>query len=68
MLYHISKSILCEFVYILDIDECQNSLCERGVCVDGINAYTCNCSGTGYYGDTCQHSMIYYKAKTEREL
>lgn len=32
----------------LNIDECQSSPCQNnGSCTDEINAYTCDCSGTG---------------------
>ena len=36
-----------------DIDDCVNHTCSNsGLCVDGINTYTCNCSA-GYTGVRC---------------
>ncbi|XP_064617081.1 protein crumbs-like isoform X2 [Liolophura sinensis] len=43
-----------------NIDECAlvNGPCfNGGVCVDGVNQYTCNCSGTGYEGETCVNEI-----------
>ena len=37
----------------IDIDNCVNHTCANGgLCVDGINTYSCNCS-TGYTGERC---------------
>ena len=37
----------------LDIDDCLIHTCANGgLCVDGINTYTCNCSA-GYTGERC---------------
>ena len=47
-----------------DINDCQpnsahNPNClNEGVCVDGINSYTCNCAH-GYIGDDCSISMSF---------
>jgi hypothetical protein len=33
---------------------CETNNCENGgECIDGINEYTCDCSGTGYQGTLC---------------
>ena len=37
----------------LEIDDCGNHTCANGgLCVDGVNSYTCNCSA-GYTGQHC---------------
>ena len=39
--------------YFLDIDDCTNHTCANGgLCVDGVNTYSCNCSA-GYTGEHC---------------
>ena len=40
---------------LLDIDECASSPCVNGggVCVDGVNRYTCNCN-SGRTGVHCE--------------
>lgn len=39
----------------VNTDDCVNHSCYNGAeCVDGVNAYECNC-GTYYYGELCQH-------------
>ncbi|KAK3088892.1 hypothetical protein FSP39_025053 [Pinctada imbricata] len=38
----------------VDINECGQNPCNNGGrCIDGINSFTCNCTGTGYQGNTC---------------
>lgn len=42
-------------MHVADIDDCARRPCENGgVCIDGINAYTCQCP-LEYYGDQCQY-------------
>ena len=37
----------------LDIDDCVHHTCANGgLCVDGVNNYSCNCSA-GYTGERC---------------
>jgi len=37
-----------------DIDDCATVVCNNGgVCIDGIESATCDCSGTGYSGTGC---------------
>ena len=37
----------------LDIDDCQpNSCMNNGVCVDGVDSFTCDCAH-GFAGDNC---------------
>ncbi|EGD75074.1 notch-1 [Salpingoeca rosetta] len=44
----------------INVDECaqQAEPCGPGVCVDGINEYTCNCTGTGFRGDVCDEPVM----------
>ena len=37
-----------------NIDVCNPSPCKNGVCINEIEKYTCNCSGTGYDGKNCE--------------
>ena len=46
---------MCVFL-LIDIDECLFNECLHGICEDGVNEYTCNCSGTGFTGPKCQYS------------
>ncbi|XP_078379883.1 uncharacterized protein LOC144662811 [Oculina patagonica] len=36
-----------------NIDDCAALPCKHGSCFDGINNFTCNCTGSGYAGPTC---------------
>ena len=46
-------SIIDRNTNFIDIDDCVNHTCANsGLCVDGINTYTCNCSA-GYTGVRC---------------
>ena len=36
-----------------NINDCAILPCGPGSCIDGINNYTCNCTGSGYTGPTC---------------
>ena len=38
----------------INIDDCASEPCAEGVCLDGINQFTCNCSGSGFFGTRCQ--------------
>jgi hypothetical protein len=41
-----------------NINDCAGSPCKNGgTCVDGINAYTCNCTGS-WSGSTCQNATL----------
>lgn len=47
-----------DFHYVSDIDDCQPNPCKNnGVCVDGINSYTCDCTH-GFIGDNCSISRL----------
>jgi hypothetical protein len=38
-----------------DINECMPNPCQNGgMCTNLVNAFSCNCAGTGYSGTTCQ--------------
>ena len=39
----------------LNIDDCDADSCQNGgVCTDGVDSFTCDCSGTGYTGQFCE--------------
>ena len=40
-----------------DIDFCVGNKCFNGRCIDGIDSYTCDCTGTGYEGDLCEKGI-----------
>ena len=41
-----------------NIDDCFSGACENGgQCIDGVNSYTCDCTGTGFDGSTCQNNI-----------
>lgn len=42
-----------QFLFIVDVDECQSSPCIHGVCSDLLYAYSCQCY-PGYGGAQCQ--------------
>ena len=55
MLAHLSliNSLINRNTNFIDIDDCLNHTCANGgLCVDGINTYSCNCSA-GYTGERC---------------
>jgi len=40
------------------LDLCEPNPCQNnGICVDNINKYTCNCSGTGFDGKNCENDI-----------
>ena len=48
-------------IILLDIDDCLTNPCRNnGVCVDGVNAFTCNCA-RGYTGDDCSESKSHHE-------
>ncbi|XP_078349853.1 uncharacterized protein LOC144634690 [Oculina patagonica] len=40
-----------------NIDDCAAFPCKHGSCIDGINNFTCNCTGSGYTGPTCDDDI-----------
>ncbi|XP_050730772.1 protein crumbs-like isoform X2 [Eriocheir sinensis] len=39
-------------------NDCASQPCwNGGLCIDGINDFSCNCDGTGYVGDVCQDNI-----------
>ena len=52
---------MVNYLLFSDIDDCVGQPCiNRGVCVDGINSYTCNCVD-GYDAKNCENSRCLYK-------
>ncbi|XP_050423737.1 protein crumbs isoform X2 [Adelges cooleyi] len=42
----------------ININECLSSPCQHGgICIDGVNNYTCSCSKTGYKGRNCETNI-----------
>ncbi|KAE9538509.1 hypothetical protein AGLY_005608 [Aphis glycines] len=42
----------------ININECLSSPCQHGgICIDGVNNYTCACSKTGYKGINCETNI-----------
>ncbi|XP_030853421.1 mucin-19 isoform X3 [Strongylocentrotus purpuratus] len=42
----------------LEIHDCEVNPClNRGACQDGINSFTCDCTGTGYSGTRCETNV-----------
>lgn len=40
-----------------NINDCAVHPCGQGSCIDGINNFTCNCTGSGYTGPTCSEDI-----------
>ena len=47
--------------FVAEINECiTGTPClNGGVCSNTAGSFTCNCSGTGYQGDTCQNGKYH---------
>ena len=42
-------------MFLVTINECESEPCVNGgECHDGVNRYSCDCSGTGFQGITCE--------------
>ena len=56
------------FPLCLDIDDCTEHGCVNGRCIDGINSYTCDCTGTGFAGEQCEqgYTLIIIKQRVLR--
>ena len=55
--YYLINDIMicfCFKLFYVDIDDCAEQKCVNGRCIDGINSYTCNCTGTGFAGELCK--------------
>ena len=55
---------LCNYFYLVDIDECSSNPCAHGQCGDYVNQYTCTCD-VGWTGINCDvgefHNILLYK-------
>lgn len=41
-----------------ELNECESAPClNGGQCIDFINEYRCNCTGTGFDGKNCEHDI-----------
>lgn len=47
----------------VDVDECASAPCLHGACVNQVNAFYCNCTGTRYTGTTCETYTTYCSSK-----
>ena len=51
-----------------DIDDCAGSNdCQNGVCRDGVNTYTCDCTA-GYMGDLCERGNVEMHSHIQNSL
>jgi Notch-like protein len=41
---------------VVDFDDCVNSTCNNGTCVNGVDEYTCDCDA-GYTGEFCEENV-----------
>ena len=52
------NSLNVQNIHLVDINDCASTPCmNEGICVDGINSFTCNCPH-GFIGKDCSISMI----------
>ena len=52
--FHLTFICIQGMLFVPIIDVCNPSPCKNGICVDEIESYTCNCSGTGFSGKNCE--------------
>ncbi len=53
--------------FFQDINDCTNNPCVNGgQCLDGVNSFLCDCSGTGFTGATCQISKHLFPSMSEQ--
>jgi len=45
------------FLFHLGIDNCSSADCGNGICIDGVNNYTCQCDFS-YAGRHCETGML----------
>ena len=46
-------------ISISDVDECATGTpCNSGSCSNTPGTFTCDCTGTGFEGDTCQNGEL----------
>ena len=54
--------------FLTDINDCATNLCQNGgTCIDGVDAFTCDCA-TGYEGEDCGTSKSLSNTFCERQI
>ena len=48
---------LAQRIFVTDIDDCRNSPCFHGNCLDRVNRYECQCF-YGYTGFNCDTGLL----------
>ena len=67
LLARVSNLFRFNSLFVLDIDECPSSPCANGgVCTNTPGSFTCDCSGTGFEGDTCLNGEFSFTCVSEQ--
>ena len=64
---YIQVQIKQTFQFLSDVNKCSSNPCQNeGVCMDGVNSYTCQCRD-GYSGANCETSEYLTRIKFKKE-